>query len=253
MLMNPQLKKLIKSVVAELSGMGLSPDVLHRLLVTEDDGSPSPESRDRTRPVTPSAVVGEDDGEVLEFEFESDEASPPMDGSSPRTRGTRVKEVMLDPILDDEDDRHRGSSNGLLATSPEAGPSSLSQRSSFHSHHHHRKFRIRLLSNGQPAPADLAESPKPMSVMDMMSAQGEAESWRNTQAIGAGRRPSRLKRARLDSQGGAKAEYVLTGKPDSARPQADTLQATPIDRFLNFGCTFSVQRKCQIQSLILLL
>ena len=32
-----QLKKLIKDVVAELSGMGLSPNVLHKLLVTEEE------------------------------------------------------------------------------------------------------------------------------------------------------------------------------------------------------------------------
>lgn len=209
-----QLKKLIKSVVAELSGMGLSPDVLHRLLVTEEDGSssPSPESKDRTRPVTPSTTQQGDDGEVLEFEFESDEASPPLDGVSHRTRDARVKEVMLDPILDEDDDGYNVGSNSVLATSPEAGPSSLSNGSSLHPHHPHRKFRIRLLSNGQPAPADLSESPKPMSVMDVMAAQGEAESWRSAQTLGAGRRPSRLKRARVDSQGGAKAEYVLTGK-----------------------------------------
>lgn len=192
--------------------MGLSPDILHRLLVTEDEGSPSPESKDRI-PATSTTNTGprkEEDEEVLEFEFESDEASPPMDGSSPSTRATRAKEVMLDPILDDDEHDRRDSSDGLLSTSPGAGPSSLPN------HSIHRKFRIRLLSNGQPAPAAATTpngvSPKPMSVMDVMAAQNQAESWRSGRALGAGRRPSRVKRARVDSHGGAKAQYVLTGK-----------------------------------------
>lgn len=202
-------------MVAELSGMGLSPDVLHRLLVTEDEGSPSPESKDRIPAVTAAnaGLKKEVDDEVLEFEFESDEASPPLDGTSPRTRATRAKEVMLDPILDDddEDDRRNGHRGSFLSASPEAGPSSLPN------HSHHRKFRIRLLSNGQPAPKTTTTtqngtSPKPMSVMDVMAAQNQSESWRSSQTLGAGRRPSRIKRARVDSQGGAKAEYVLTGK-----------------------------------------
>lgn len=193
--------------------MGLSPDVLHRLLVTEDEGSPSPEGRDRIRAVSPSTAPLEDDGEVLEFEFESDEASPPMDGMSPRTRAARPKEVMLDPILDEEydgEDGHR--TNGLLATSPEAGPSSFPNGSA---HHHHRKFRIRLLSNGQPAPTSaLGESPKPMSVMDVMGAQNEVVpgSSRSQQDVGTSRRPSRIKKARLSSHSGGRAEYVLTGE-----------------------------------------
>lgn len=201
--------------------MGLSPDILHRLLVTEDERSPSPESKDRTPAASTSSNTGTskvEDEEVLEFEFESDEASPPMDGSSPRTRAKRAKEVMLDPILDDDEDgrgngnRNRGS---FLSTSPEAGPSSLPN------HSHHRKFRIRLLSNGQPAPATTQSgtSPKPMSVMDVMAAQNQAESWRTGQNLGAGRRPSKLKRARVDSHGGAKAQYVLTG--ESANQESD--------------------------------
>ena len=189
-----KLKKLIKSVVAELSSMGLSRDVLHRLLVSEEENSPSP---DRSR--SPDRSAGEGD-EVLEFEFESDEASPTLEGMSPQTRAKRVKEVMLDPIYDADH----------LSASPEAGPSSLPMTN------HHRKFRVRLLSNGQPAPHAIpGESLRPMSVMDMMATEGAgggADSWRSEKPLGAGRRRSKVKRARLDSHGGAKAEYVLTGK-----------------------------------------
>lgn len=203
--------------MAELSGMGLSPDILHRLLLTEDDGSPSPESKGRVPLATASTTTAghgkvENNDEVLEFEFESDEASPPMEGTSPRTRASKIKEVMLDPILDEyDDDQHNR--NGFLSTSPEAGPSSLPTGSGLHPHH--RKFRIRLLSNGQPVQSTNGGSPKPMSVMDVMAAQNQAESWRSEQTLGSGRRPSRLKRARVNSHGGAKAQYVLTGEsPD---------------------------------------
>jgi len=173
--------------------MGLSRDVLHRLLVSEEENSPSP---DRSRSPDRAGSAEED---VLEFEFESDEASPTLEGMSPRTRAKRVKEVMLDPI-DDADH---------LSASPEAGPSCMPISN------HHRKFRVRLLSNGQPASNGVPDaSPKPMSVMDMMATEGAggSESWRSEKPIGAGRRKSKLKRARLDSHGGAKAEYVLTGR-----------------------------------------
>lgn len=174
--------------------MGLSRDVLHRLLVSEEENSPSP---DRSRSPDKERDTEED---VLEFEFESDEASPTLEGTSPRTRAKRVKEVMLDPILDADH----------LSASPEAGPSSMPMAS------HHRKFRVRLLSNGQPA--DSTEpSPRPMGVMDMMATEGAggSGSWRSELPAGAGRRKSKVKRARLDSHGGVKAEYVLTGKSDT--------------------------------------
>jgi hypothetical protein len=194
-----QLKKLIKSVVAELSSMGLSKDVLQRLMVSEEDGSPSPSDRGRG-----TSSDGQDE-EVLEFEFESDEASPTLEGMSPRTRAKRVKEVMLDPIQDADH----------LSASPEAGPSSLPATA------HHRKFRVRLLSNGQPVTNGNEASPRPMSVMDMMasttpalvptSTEQDVGSWRSERLSGAGRRKSTMKRARIDSHSGAKAEYVLTG------------------------------------------
>jgi hypothetical protein len=176
--------------------MGLSRDVLHRLLVSEEENSTSP---DRSR--SPDRARSEEE-DVLEFEFESDEASPTLDGMSPKTRAKRVKEVMLDPIHDADH----------LSASPEAGPSSIPMSN------HHRKFRVRLLSNGQPAEHSIPEaSPKPMSVMDMMATEGAggSDSWRSEKPIGSGRRKSRLKRARLDSHGGVKAEYVLTGTPNS--------------------------------------
>ena len=175
-------------MVAELSSMGLSRDVLHRLLVSEEENSPSPD-----RDHSPDKGAEED---VLEFEFESDE-SPTLEGMSPRTRAKRVKEVMLDPILDADH----------LSASPEAGPSSMPMAN------HHRKFRVRLLSNGQPAEHPEA-SPKPMSVMDMMATDGAggSGSWRSEMPPGAGWRKSKVKRARLDSHGGVKAEYVLTGR-----------------------------------------
>jgi hypothetical protein len=176
--------------------MGLSKDVLHRLLVSEEENSPSPSDRNRDSPND----VGTPEDDVLEFEFESDEASPVLEGMSPE-RAKRVKEVMLDPILDADH----------LSVSPEAGPSSLPI-----STQHHRKFRVRLLSNGQPTGL-VGESPRPMSVMDMMAASGEPStgSWRDGKPAGAGRRKSKVKRARLDSHGGAKAEYVLTGMSET--------------------------------------
>jgi hypothetical protein len=174
--------------------MGLSRDVLHRLLVSEEENSPSP---DRSRSPDKGGDAEED---VLEFEFESDE-SPTLEGMSPRTRAKRVKEVMLDPILDADH----------LSASPEAGPSSMPMAN------HHRKFRVRLLSNGQPA-ENSGPSPKPMSVMDMMATEGAggSGSWRSELPAGARRRKSKVKRARLDSQGGVKAEYVLTGMSRSS-------------------------------------
>jgi hypothetical protein len=206
--------------------MGLSRDVLHRLLVSEEDNSPSPD-RSRSPPNKKTDTeVTEDD--VLEFEFESDEASPTLDGMSPQTRAKRVKEVMLDPILDTDSDHQH------LSASPEAGPSSMPMSN------HHRKFRVRLLSNGHPAPNAISESPKPMSVMDMM-ATGEGSgmastSWRSEVSTGAGRRKSKVKRARLDSHGGVKAEYVLTGKfyPE---PIADK-QVIQIDLSRNYDYTY---------------
>jgi len=70
-----------------------------------------------------------------------------------------------------------------------------------------------LLSNGQPAD-NTEPSPRPMGVMDMMATEGAggSGSWRSELPAGAGRRKSKVKRARLDSHGGVKAEYVLTGK-----------------------------------------
>lgn len=63
-----KLKKLIKNVVLELEGMGLSPDVLNRLLVTD---ARTPAGSEGTTPEPTSRSDGEREREPeFEFEFE---------------------------------------------------------------------------------------------------------------------------------------------------------------------------------------
>ncbi|KAJ9106375.1 hypothetical protein QFC21_001521 [Naganishia friedmannii] len=105
-----QLKKLIKNVVDELSTMGLNPDVLHKILKPESSpdssGAVSPEGRRDSdnsihhptpmivqpedlrliqvqdhRERSPERGSGEDSGEELELEFDSDEE--PSEGLRP--------------------------------------------------------------------------------------------------------------------------------------------------------------------------
>lgn len=77
-----KLKKLIKDVVHELGDMGLSPDVLERLLVT-DSSSPrgrSPahgSSAESTQSTSGSEPAKADDDFDFEFEFEDPNDAPP--------------------------------------------------------------------------------------------------------------------------------------------------------------------------------
>ncbi|GFZ52079.1 hypothetical protein JCM24511_09852 [Saitozyma sp. JCM 24511] len=192
-----QLKKLIKDVVAELSSMGLSPDVLHKLL-DPDDTSPSPPrsggSGASPRPEPAALEPVHDEGDILEFEFESD-GSPETLRSGRTTH--RPKEVLLDPILDDAEPGPGPSSRQhQLATSPDGGGSP-----------HHRKFRLRLLSDT----AETSEGIRRMSVEDVMQAQSHGDAPRRESTS----RPRRIHRAVVDPHG-VKAEYVLTG--DAAHP-----------------------------------
>lgn len=189
-----QLKKLIKDVVAELSGMGLSPDVLHKLLATRgmaDSGAVEEESSENDR---------EDDGDILEFEFESPDNSPPTMGrraSAPESSGhfTReAQEVVLDPVPDE--------GNAVLS-------------SSVPHNHHHKKFRLRLLSETQPAKPVV----RPMGVMDMVKMRTEpprrgGSSSRETspERDGAKKRGRRVVRRAVADNGAVKAEYVLVGE-----------------------------------------
>lgn len=157
--------------------MGLSRDVLTRLLVTDE-----PDVSERA------------EGDVLEFEFESD--SPEMQS------GLGGQHAKLEPI-DDE--------------APQVTP----RRESTVAPIEQRKFRVRLLSNGQPAPPD-HEEVRPMSVEAMMREQGvDAEH------------EHRTRRAVVDAQG-AKAEYVLTGKLYS---KTLLIQVNRNTQSRNFGCT----------------
>lgn len=73
-----KLKKIIKDVVAELESMGLSPEVLNRLLVTDR----TPGGSGGTTPEVASRSSGERDREP-EFEFEFEDPSEfPADGAA---------------------------------------------------------------------------------------------------------------------------------------------------------------------------
>lgn len=192
-----QLKKLIKDVVAELSGMGLSPDVLHKLLSTETLGVPDKPGEEGDESSGAERETP-DEGDILEFEFESPENSPPtINNSTFATSSKEAQEVVVAPV---RHDNVAGSSTGVGT----AG---------HHHHHHHRTFRLRLLSETQ------AEKPvelKPMSVMDMFKTQSQK---RRASVPHSTRMPAEkgergrkhVRRAVVDEHGGVKAEYVLVG------------------------------------------
>ncbi|WWD19358.1 hypothetical protein CI109_103817 [Kwoniella shandongensis] len=199
-----RLKKLIKDVVAELTSMGLSQDVLHKLLVTEEvqgDGAiPAPEQE-------------LDNEDVLEFEFESEEGSPATlrNGDASKVHHHEPKEVILDPVYEHEEEN---------VTLP--GDSD---------HPHNKKFRLRLLSETSQARAltgntQHQEGPlRPISVADLITAREkhdqstspEHSEVRDQEQQKRGRRV--IRKAILDGHGGAKAEYVLTGDPSKPIPQ----------------------------------
>lgn len=192
--------------------MGLSPDVLNKLLVTADtDFKPLKSSSSARQPDTslrPPATEPTEQEEVLEFEFESDEASPPTlaNGSTPPLPPTKpcrptAKEVLIDPILvsdaSETDDQ------------ASAGPSSLP-------HGHHRKFRLRLLSEPELAPLR-PKIIRPMGVADMLKKQEDEERRLEQVEQAKLRRKSssrwKDKRVHRAVVGGPeiKAEYVVVG------------------------------------------
>jgi hypothetical protein len=221
-----QLKKLIKNVVSELSTMGLSPQVLQKLLVTEEDeGSSLPGQPHRTRStsphspgpsLTPDSDKHEDD-EEFEFEFESPENSPDMLGNHLARQSMR--EVIVDPIDEIEESHgvHSAYEPSSLGTSP---------------HSHHRKFRLRLLSETTQAQADgtgkdgsSEKRIRPVGVGEMIQAQRASQAQTQIPAastkaadggrLGPGRRrPSHGRRVVRASSGnqGVKAAYVLAGE-----------------------------------------
>jgi hypothetical protein len=219
--------------------MGLSPDVLHKLLVTEEEGvkgvetagsglseisegtqrrhstSVIPGGLDRRESIESQTTDGDSDDSVIEFEFESDEGSPSTpkatNPKSPTTKAWEPLEVVLAPASPKEDDN------------AEAGPSNHA--------HHHKTFRVRLLSDSEPSVGPTPPSPKmplrPMGVMDMMTYQADKERRaseraernermkmrRNTDTEHSEKRGRRVtRRAVMDKKGAVKAEYILVGE-----------------------------------------
>ena len=211
--------------------MGLSPDVLNRLLVTEDEYNEPSHPHPTLDAVSnglasPTSLKSDDD--VLEFEFESDEApSPPLlqgphisDPALSRDLHSKAPEVTLDRVRDG---------------SGEAGPSSSA---------HRRKFRLRLLSDVKrphTPPGGLLSSSydsgskfrskaerdvRPMGVTDML--RSEAMQRSQTDKSRARRQSEGSERSRSGSADGrrrrvvrmgeghqgVKAEYKLAGEYD---------------------------------------
>ncbi|WWC93231.1 hypothetical protein V866_000064 [Kwoniella sp. B9012] len=230
-----RLKKLIKNVVHELTSMGLSPEVLHKLLITAelDPTSSTTTSEPSTRR---TAKGGGEEEEVLEFEYESPEGTPPtiQSGSDPssshpqsHTRVQIPQEVIIDPLPD----THPTSQMNLLSPPPTKdrviSPTPINQ--------HHRKFRLRLLSDtSQPStPSNdfsLADLPqRPLSVAEFLEAQERLREERTPSPSEAQRGRTVIRRAVMDgNKGGVKAEYVLVGDPSNPTPQLRLhVQASP--------------------------
>lgn len=174
--------------------MGLSPDVLHKLLATDpaDPLTDKDVSQDES-----SGNEKDDEGDILEFEFESPDNSPPSllgrRSSAPGSTDAasrEAQEVILDPVADGQE---------------AAGSSSA----------HHKKFRLRLLSETQPVKPVI----KPMGVMDMVKMRTEPRRKSETSSRDtspepdvARRRRRRVVRRAAADDGAVKAEYVLVGE-----------------------------------------
>ncbi|WWC71252.1 uncharacterized protein I206_105205 [Kwoniella pini CBS 10737] len=221
-----RLKKLIKNVVHELTSMGLSPNVLNKLLVTEDHNHVSSTKSDQKIQDMTSSRLEEDD-EVLEFEYESPETTPPtiQSGSNPtltsQTHELQPQEVIIDPLP---------SSPPLKAPHPSSS-SSVNNILSPEPHHSHKKFRLRLLSDtpSELPTISLDDLPKrPMSVGQFLEAQEKLREEKTPSPANEHRGRRVVRRAVLDGTGGVKAEYVLTGDPSNPIPQLRLhVQASP--------------------------
>ncbi|RXK42310.1 hypothetical protein M231_00300 [Tremella mesenterica] len=192
-----QLKKLIKDVVQELSSMGLSPDILSKLMVTTESSSSSLTQVDSTpHNVRSSEEDEETHGELLEFEFESDD--------SPLLPSTSTSQVRKDVLLNSYDTAHEQET--------ESGGGSVEIP--------RHRFRLRLLS---ASAAENEERPiRPMGVTDMIRRHSEGGSTLGESSDGEKEgeiRGRRLKRTVVDAQKGVKAEYVLVGEASRPVPQ----------------------------------
>ncbi|EIW68379.1 hypothetical protein TREMEDRAFT_63547 [Tremella mesenterica DSM 1558] len=210
-----QLKKLIKDVVQELSSMGLSPQILSKLMVTTESSSSLTTQADTTpHNVGTSEEDEERHGELLEFEFESDD--------SPILSSTRTAQVPKDVLLNLYDTAHEQEieSRGKSVEIPR------------------HRFRLRLLS---ASAAENEERPiRPMGVTDMIRRHSEGGSTLGESSDGEKEgemRGRRLKRTVVDAQKGVKAEYVLVGEASRPVPQlrfhlSPTSIATPLPDLL---------------------
>ncbi|WVQ74158.1 hypothetical protein IAR50_003750 [Cryptococcus sp. DSM 104548] len=208
-----QLKKVIKDVVAELTSMGLSPGVLHKLLITEDTDGKSLLAASNIS--TANGELGDGDEDVIEFEFESEEGSPAILRATdllPPPPHEEPIEVVVHPIEEPGDQHdYQGSTRPLFPL-------------------HHRKFRLRLLSETSPPTDDNGGPARPLSVTDIISAQEQAvgssqedvnRKGRSSADVSVekGRKRRVMRKAINDGHGGVKAEYVLTGDPQHPIPQ----------------------------------
>ncbi|WVF67671.1 hypothetical protein IAT40_002430 [Kwoniella sp. CBS 6097] len=226
-----QLKKLIKNVVSELTAMGLSPDVLHRLLVTEDGTAHLPTaSIDNQDQVESTNSLGDsktaDEGEVLEFEFESSPENSPPD-LRPDSAGTASTNALAGPSRPHSHEPLEV----VLDPIPNSPPRPATRQDSAESDEiisphpqHHRKFRLRLLSETSQANVTATEPIRPMNVMQFLEAREAAKSpppkvETPDEKVQEHRGRRVVRKAVMDGHGGVKAEYVLTGDPNNPKPQ----------------------------------
>ncbi|WWC90391.1 uncharacterized protein L201_005325 [Kwoniella dendrophila CBS 6074] len=236
-----QLKKLIKNVVQELTSMGLSPEVLNKLLVTEvhednKSGTASIHPINGTNIKVGGKTVAKDknkeNDDVLEFEYESPENTPPtiQTGSEPgSTNLSEAQEVTVDPLPNSPRfNLSIPSSSSSSSPHLQANDHDILSPSPYPHNHNHRKFRLRLLSDSTSSTTtketeiDLNDLPKrPMNVAQFLEAQEKLREEKTPPppAEDPNRGRKVVRRAILDRSGGVKAEYVLTGDPSNPIPQ----------------------------------
>ena len=198
--------------------MGLSPQILQKLLVTESSDPPA--STDGKEDDGGDTEEEGRNGNVLEFHFESDEASPTF-STAVAGPSTSPQLVAIDPLL-------TGQSSNEYTESRKSASSrqDLNLRPT-----HNRTFRLRLLFDSNTTQTedeeDNAPAICPMGVMDMVRSQSQKgrNSMREQKVVDGGeekdigdgicdqRRGRKVvRKAIADSHGGVKAEYVLVGK-----------------------------------------
>lgn len=187
--------------------MGLPPEVLHKLLVTEQGGAPAAAAAapGPSAAAAPAATIQEldDPDDMFEFEFESTSLSPEV--GKPHKHSP--KEVLLDPVFDEDGDDEEEAAGSL-------------------GHHHAggslapRKFRLRLVSDAEGAAGGTPGTTppaRPMSVTGMLRTMSDSDSVRTADLERVASPASHhrvIKRAE-----GVKAEYVLAGDEKHPVPQ----------------------------------